>query len=97
MTDDDKSPDHLQKLSEWLWANNRRPSWEVLRGIAHGWPDVTAAEIQQAWDRMSDKAKSTLDSEIRKEARVVRRRAELKTIEGGKSNADGDEETDKGT
>ena len=94
MTDDDKSPDHLQKLSEWLWANNRRPSWEVLRGIAHGWPDVTAAEIQQAWDRMSDKAKQTLDREITKETRVVRRRAEFKTIEGGTDKAGDDIETD---
>ncbi len=44
----------IEQLALWLTVNHRRPNWEVIGLIAKGWPDVTAAEINQAWHRMHE-------------------------------------------
>ena len=43
----------LDELSNWLSANHRRHNWELIGLLAQGWPDATAAEINQAWQSMS--------------------------------------------
>lgn len=43
----------LDELSGWLSVNHRRHNWELIGLLAQGWPDATAAEINQAWQCMS--------------------------------------------
>ena len=52
----------LDELSSWLSVNHRRHNWELIGLLTNGWPNATAAEINQAWQSMSLLAMGTFES-----------------------------------
>jgi hypothetical protein len=54
----------LDELSSWLSINHRRPNWELIGLLAKYWPDVKAAEINQAWQSMSLLAMDNFESSV---------------------------------
>ena len=78
MTDDtdDQPLDRLDQIAVWLHLNQRRPVWELLQGLASGWPDATATELVKGHDRMIEMYKE----DIEREMRPIRRRLELQVI-----------------
>jgi hypothetical protein len=56
--------DKLDEMSCWLSANHRRHNWELIGLLAKGWPDATAAEINQAWQSMSLLAMDNFESSV---------------------------------
>ena len=54
----------LDELSSWLSVNHCRHNWELIGLLAKGWPDATAAEINQAWQSMSLLAMDNFESSV---------------------------------
>ena len=54
----------LDELSSWLSVNHRRHNWELIGLLANGWPNATAAEINQAWQSMSLLAMDNFESGV---------------------------------
>lgn len=54
----------LDELSSWQSVNHRHPNWELIGLLAKGWPEATAAEINQAWQSMSLLAMNNFESSV---------------------------------
>ena len=82
MTDENDRADQTEEIAGWMLMNHERQNWDLLKMLAKGWPDATAAELAQAWDRMTEMALEQFDKDVR----PIKNRAKWRTIEGGKDD-----------
>ncbi len=56
MTEESNGADRIEQIARWLRDNHERQNGPLIKLLAQGWPDATAAELAQAWDRMNEMA-----------------------------------------
>ena len=56
MTEESDEVDRIEQIARWLLDNHERQNRPLIKLIAQSWPDATAAELAQAWDRMIETA-----------------------------------------
>ncbi len=79
MTEKSDEPSLVDEISQWMLMNYKRETSELLRMLASAWPDATAAELWQAWDRMNSLAEE--NRQRTNKAEMARKR--MRVIEGG--------------
>jgi len=60
MTEESDEADRIEQIARWLLDNHERQNRPLIKLIAQSWPDATAAELAQAWDRMIETAMETV-------------------------------------
>ncbi len=79
MTEDSDETDRVDEISQWMLINKHRETWDLLRMLAHAWPDATAAELWEAWERRNSLAEE--NRQRTNKAEMARKR--MRVIEGG--------------
>ncbi len=80
MTEESDEVDRIEQIARWLLDNHERQSRPLIKLMAQGWPDATAAELAQAWDRMNEMAMEKLQKDTEPPPQWLE-------IKGGKGDA----------
>ncbi len=72
MTEESDEVDRIEQIARWLLDNHERQSRPLIKLMAQGWPDATAAELAQAWDRMNEMAMARMLVVHRLNLRILR-------------------------